>query len=78
MGLMNEKCEITSDVAAATVNGYAGAAVYAQTTAVSATPTVANASYLTTAEALVFFRTIYYEVDQLETDVAAIRTKINA
>lgn len=62
--------------AAATAPGYTTVS-YAQTTAVSATPTVANASYLTTAEALVFFRTLFSEVAALEADVADIRTKFN-
>ena len=76
MGLMNEKAEITSDVAAATVNGYT-TVTYLATAAASATPSVA-ASHITSAETLAFFATIFTEVAALEADVAAIRTKINA
>lgn len=76
MGIVNEKFEITSDVAAATVAGYTTIS-WVVTSAVSATPTIA-ASYMTSAESAVLHATIFAEVAALEVDVAAIRTKINA
>ena len=64
-------------IADATVNGYTTITYTSATAAVSATPTVATGTWVTTAEAYSLFATIFAEVAALEVDVADIRAKFN-